>query len=414
MKGFSTKAVHGPASAKDPHGTLRGPVYDNVAFEFDCAKDMQLSFEGRKLAHSYSRISNPTVSEYEERIRFLADAAGVVAVSSGMAAIANVFLALAESGAEIVTTRYLFGNTYSLIENTLKPWGLKVVYVDLTDPKKLAAAINERTRAVFLEIITNPQMQVADVDAVARVAHERGVPVVLDGTMTTPCLFKSKDFGVDVEVISSTKYISGGATSVGGLIIDNGLFPWAQRPNLKSWAEKYGPMAFLVRLRREVYRNLGGCLSPHNAWLHTLGLESLDLRVQKSCDNALALARHLEKHPKVRAVNYPGLESSPSHATAKKQFSRGFGGVLTFQLADKAEGFAFMDGLKLIRRATNIHDNKTLVLHPASTIFCEYSAAEKEKMGVPESLVRLSAGIEDVDDLIEDMDSSLRALGGPR
>ncbi len=280
MSGFATKAIHGAVLKRDPHGTLRPPLYDNVAFEFSSAHDIQLAFEGRKSAHSYSRISNPTVEELEQRVKSLADALGVIAVSSGMAAISNVLLALAESGTNIVTTRWVFGNTYSLFEHTFKPWGLNVTYIDMADVRALASAINDRTRAVFLEVITNPQLQVVDIAEIARIAHERGVPVVLDGTLTTPYLFRSKNYGVDVEVISSTKYISGGATSVGGLILDYGIFDWRKNPKLETTAKKFGPGALLTALRREVYRNTGACLSPHNAFLQTLGLETLSLRTR--------------------------------------------------------------------------------------------------------------------------------------
>ncbi|MFB3812506.1 MAG: O-acetylhomoserine aminocarboxypropyltransferase/cysteine synthase family protein [Terriglobales bacterium] len=411
MNGFATKAIHGRPLKPDPHGTLRPPVYDNVAFEFAGAQDLQLAFEGRKPAHSYSRISNPTVEEYEQRVRLLADAFGVIAVSSGMAAISNVLMALGQAGTNIVTTRWVFGNTYSLLEHTFKPWGLDVNYVDLADPRALAEAINEQTRAVFLEVITNPQLQVVDIPEIARIAHERGVPVVLDGTVTTPYLFRSKDFGVDVEVISSTKYISGGATSVGGLILDNGTFDWKQNPKLRPWAKKVGPGALLTALRRELYRNLGACLSPHNAFLQTLGLETLSLRIDKSCANTLTLARWLKRqHPKVVAVNYPGLESSPCHCLATRLFPRGAGGILTFDLGSREQCFAFADALKVVRRATNINDNKTLILHPASTIFCEYTAEQKAAMGVSDSMLRLSVGIEDVEDIIEDLAGGLAAL----
>jgi O-acetylhomoserine (thiol)-lyase len=410
MKGFTTKAIHGSLQKKDPHGSLRVPVYDSVAFEFEQAADMQQAFEGRRLAHSYTRISNPTVAEFEDRVRLLAEAAGVIAVSSGMAAIANVVLALAEAGSHVVTSKFLFGNTYSLFEQTLKPWGLAVSYVDMTDLAELKAALNEKTRAVFLETITNPQLQVADIRAVAQVARAHGVPVIVDGTMTTPWLFKSKDFGVAVEVISSTKCMSGGATSVGGLILDNGTFDWKQNPKVRPWVEKCGPLALLVFLRREIYRNLGACLAPHNAYLQIVGLETMALRMQKSCENARQIARWLSQSPKVSRVHYPGLESSPYYAIARSQFSGGFGSLLNFHLTSRKACFALMDQCQIVRRATNIHDNKTLILHPASTIFCEYSLAEKSHMEVTDDLLRLSVGIEDVEDIIEDLAQAMENL----
>lgn len=411
MKGFTTKAIHGAPVKKDAHGTLRTPVYDSVAFEHESAENMQAAFEGRLPAHSYSRISNPTVEDYEQRVRLLADALGVIAVSSGMAAISNVILALAEAGTNIVTSRSLFGNTYSLFESTLRPWGLDITYVDLSDSAAISRAIDASTRAVFLETITNPQLQVIDIAAVAEVAHSHNVPVVVDGTVTSPYLFRAKDFGVDIEIMASTKYISGGATSVGGLILDYGTFNWRRNPKIAPWVAKFGANALLVWLRAEVYRNLGACLSPHNAYLQMVGLETLALRARRSCENALAVAQHLEhRGGKICSVNYPGLVSSPYHQTAAREFPNGFGGILTFSLANKAECFALMNRLAMIRRATNINDNKTLILHPASTIYCEYSPVEKDEMHVSESMLRLSVGIEDLQDIIDDLEQGLSAL----
>jgi O-acetylhomoserine (thiol)-lyase len=407
MSGFATESLHGGIRKKDPHGTLRTPVYDSVAFEYERAEDMRLAFEGKKLAHSYSRISNPTVEDLEERIRAISGAIGVLAVSSGMAAISNVILALAGSGSRIVASRFLFGNTLSLFEYTLKPWGLNVDYVDTADPKQVDAAITDQTRAVFVEVITNPQLQVPSIEALSEVTRAHGVPLVVDGTTTSFGLFSSKTFGADLEVISSTKSISGGATSVGGLIVDNGSFDWSQNPKTSAWAEKAGPRAFLVYLRREVFRNLGACLSPHNAYLQVLGLETLELRLRKSSENALALAQRIEQHPKVQSVNYPGLKKSPWNAVAHRQFTHGYGALLCFELRNREACFHFLDRLKTIRRATNINDNKTLAIHPASTIFCEYTPSEKEWMGVPDTLVRLSVGIENIEDLWADVDQAL-------
>jgi O-acetylhomoserine (thiol)-lyase len=408
MSGFSTESIHGGIRKKDPHGTLRTPVYDSVAFEFEKADDMRLAFEGKKLTHSYSRISNPTVEDFEEHIRVLSGGVGALAVSSGMAAISNVVFALAESGSRIVTSRFLFGNTLSLFEHTLKPWGLSVDYTDTADPAQVENAITDQTRAVFVEVITNPQLQAPDMEALSRVTRAHGVPLVVDGTTTSLGLFSSKSFGADIEVISSTKSISGGATCVGGLIVDNGLFDWSKNPKTRSWAEKAGPKAFLVYLRREVYRNIGACLSPHNAYLQILGLETLEIRLRRSSENALELAQRIENHPKVKSVNYPGLKSSPYHAVAQKQFPNGFGALLCFELGGRNECFRFLDRLKIIRRATNINDNKTLAIHPASTIYSEYSLPERAEMNVPDSLVRFSCGIENVEDLWVDI---VQALG---
>lgn len=407
---FITKILHNPFLKEDPHGSLHMPVYENVAFEFKTAQEMELAFERKKPAHMYSRISNPTVEAFEQKVLAVTGAVGVVALSSGMAAISNVILAVAGRGDNIITSKHLFGNTYSLFTKTLKDWGLEVRFADLTQPARVQALIDEKTRAVFFETVTNPQLEVADAAAISAAARPRNVLVIADTTLTPPYAFSSAEFGVDIEVISSTKYISGGATSVGGLIIDNGRYDWAKNPKFAEEAKGLGPFTFINRLRRQVYRNLGACLSPHNAFLQSVGLETLPLRIDASCANALRIAEFLEKNPKIRSVNYPALKSSRYYEIAKKQFGDRPGGLLTFDLASKEQCFKFMNSLKLIRRATNLNDNRTLILHPASTIFCEYSGQIKEEMGVRETMLRLSAGIEDTRDLIGDIESALGAM----
>jgi O-acetylhomoserine (thiol)-lyase len=280
----------------------------------------------------------------------------------------------------------------------------------MSDPQGVRRAIDKNTRAVFLESITNPQLEVADVKAIAEVASDKSVPLIVDGTVTTPYLFRSKEFGANIEVLSSTKYISGGATSIGGVIIDNGNFDWRKSPRLKDWAKKMGPLALLGALRREVFRNVGSCLAPHHAYLHSLGLETMSLRIDKSCSNALDLAEFLQHHERISSVNYPGLPESEFHEIASAQFGKRYGGILTFDLESREACFALLDNLHLIKRATNINDNKTLILHPASTIFCEYPDEVLSDIGVRQTMIRLSAGIEDFDDLKNDLERGLAAL----
>ncbi|MDF1579037.1 MAG: PLP-dependent transferase [Desulfobulbales bacterium] len=410
VTGFATRAIHGPASLRDPKGSLRTPVYDSAAFEHESAEALRLTFAGNKAAHVYSRISNPTVHDFEQRLGLLSGGIGVLAVSSGMAAISNTILVLAGAGTNIVASRHMFGNTLSLFERTLRPWGLEVKYVSMDDPAALAGAIDPETRAVFIETMSNPQLEVPDCRKISAITRGHGVPLILDNTLLTPYLFNSGDSGVDIEILSSTKYISGGGTSVGGVIIDNGNFDWRQAPRLRERAETLGRMALIAALRQEVYRNVGACLSPHNAYLQSLGLETMSLRIDKSCANALATAEYLENHPLVKRVNYPGLASSPYHELAGSQFGGGYGGVLTFDLESNGQCFAFCDALQLIRRATNINDNKTLIIHPASTLFAEYSDEEKVDLGLRPTMLRLSAGIEDLPDLIGDLDEGFKAL----
>ena len=410
MSGFTTRSVHGSRLQRDPHGALRPPLYDSAAFEFGSSKDLELAFAGKKTAHTYSRITNPTVEELEQRIKLLSGGFGVIAVSSGMAAISNTIMALAQAGSNIVTTPHLFGHSLSLFTQTLGRWGLETRFADMTSPDSINDEIDENTALLFLETISNPQLEVADISSICAIAGRKNVPVVLDGTLTTPYLFDSKEAGAAIEVISSTKHISGGATSVGGLIIDNGIFDWSNNPQLKDQSVRFGPGAFLTRLRKDVFRNTGTCLSAHNAWLQILGLETLALRIDTSSRNALTAARFLRGEHKVLSVNYPGLETSPWHEIAARQFPRGFGSLLTFELSGKDECFAFMDSLKVIRKATNLNDNKSLIIHPASTIFAEFSLQERLTMGISDGLIRLSTGIEDSEDLINDLHNVLESL----
>jgi O-acetylhomoserine (thiol)-lyase len=410
MKGFSTKAVHGGIPRKEVYGALRTPVYDTVAFEHDTARSLQLAFEGKNPSHVYSRISNPTVQDFEQKIRLLSDSSAVLAVASGMAAISNTLFALAETGSNIVTTRRLFGNSLSLLEKTFAPWGLEIKFADMSSPDEVENAIDSNTRAIFLESITNPQLEVADCQQLGRLSKKHGIPLIVDNTLMTPYLFNTKTAGVDIELLSTTKYISGGATTLGGVIIDNGTFDWKQSPRLRDIAVKAGPMAFIATLRQEVFRNVGACMSPHNAYLQSLGIETMSLRIDKSCTNAQVIAQYLEDQPSVKAVHYPGLASSPFHEISSRQFHGRYGGLLTFDLRDQAECFAFLDNLELIRRATNVNDNKTLILHPFSTIFAEYSEEEKNRMGVRSTMIRLSVGIEDSEDLIDDLERGLKGL----
>ena len=405
---FITKILHNKFLKKDAYGSLHMPIYNNVSFEFDTAESIELAFQGKSPAHLYSRISNPTIENFEQKVKAVTDALGVIALSSGMAAISNVILALCEAGDNIITTKHLFGNTYSLFEKTLKCWGLKVKYADLTQPENLKGLIDNKTKLIYFETITNPQLEVANVKVLSKIAKAKGILLVADTTLTPPYTFNSRDFGVNIEVVSSTKYISGGATSLGGLIIDNGTYDWSRNSKLKTEVKKYGNFALINKLRREVYRNIGACLSPQNAFLQSIGLETLPLRVDTSCVNALKIAKFLQGLSRVKSVNYPGIKGSKFYQIAKKQFGANPGSLLTFDLTSKRDCFKFMNKLQLIRRATNLNDNRTLVVHPASTIFCEYDDKLRGEMNVRESMIRLSLGIEDPEDLISDIKNALK------
>jgi O-acetylhomoserine (thiol)-lyase len=399
---FETRAVHGNAAQNEAHNALRFPVYSGVAFDFAKAEDMELAFTHRKPAHVYSRITNPTIDHFEKKLTLLEQGLGTIALSSGMAALTTTLLAVLRRGDNLVAAKYLFGNTYSLLKDTLSEFGIETRFVDIRDCDRIAAAIDGQTRLILAETISNPQMVVPDFHKVAALAAEKGLILLVDGTVTTPYLFAAKEFGVHVVIHSTTKFISGGATSIGGAIVDLGTYDWRRCPALQKY-HRYGQGAFLARLRMEVHRNFGSCMSPQSAYLQTLGLETLVLRVRTSCENSLALARYLQSRPEVRAVNYPGLDDSPYHELARRQFNGHYGGVLSFELENKVAAFRFINGLRLIRRATNINDSKTLVIHPASTIFADCSAEEKVEMNVSDSLVRLSTGIEHIADLLDDV-----------
>lgn len=407
---YTTKVLHTPFIKKDVHNALHMPVYDNASFEFDNAEDMELAFTGRKPAHSYSRITNPTVEHLEQIVKSITGAQAVTAVASGMAAISNTFIAAFRGGDHIVASGNLFGNTRSLFNNNFSPLGMSFSYANFSDIASVEAAIRPETKALFFETITNPQLEVADISALAELAQRHGLLVIADSTVTPPYIFDGKAAGVHIELVSSTKFMSGGATSVGGLIIDHGTYNWAQLAKFEQPAKQFGPMAFSVKLKREVFRNLGACLSPHNAYLQSLGLETLGLRLDRAVENSLAVANFLKTNAQVKAAHYPGLVDNPHYALVQKQFGGKGGSVVCFELETKDQCYRLLNNLKLIKRSTNLNDNKTLIIHPASTIFSEYSPEQRAEMGVGEGLIRLSLGIEGAADIIADLQQALQTI----
>lgn len=385
-----TQAIHVPYKRRDAYDALSMPVYHAVAYEFDNAQTMSDAFCGRIDAPDYSRTENPTVTNFELRVKALTSAKDVIAVNSGMAAISNTMLALTAQGKNVVTSRHLFGNTFTLLAQSLRRFGVSARLCDLTCPDEVRAAIDENTSCIFLEIITNPQMEVADLQAIAAIAHEQHVPLVADTTTIPFTQFSAKDLGVDIEVVSSTKYVSGGATSLGGLIIDYGTF-----------------RGFDELVRGEMLFNFGAYMTPQVAFMQTIGLETLDARYRVQSANALSLAKKLTTLPKIKRVNYVGLEDNPYHELAQRQFGPTAGAMVCMDLEDRDACFDFIDRLKLIHRATNLFDNRTLAIHPASTIFGLFSAKQKERMDVLETTIRLSIGLEDVDDLFDDIKQAL-------
>lgn len=385
-----TQAIHVPYKRRDAYDALSMPVYNAVAYEFDNAQTMSDAFCNRIDAPDYSRCENPTVSNFEERVKALTGAKNVIALNSGMAAISNTIMALAAQGKNVVTSKHLFGNTFSLLMSTLRKFGVGCKLADLTDPEAVEAVINENTCCIFLEIITNPQMEVADLSKLAEIAHAHHIPLVADTTTIPFTMFSPHDLGVDIEVVSSTKYVSGGATSLGGLVIDYGTTP------------HFGEV-----MKNEMLFNLGAYMTPQVAFLQTMGLETLDARYRVQSSNALVLARKLQTLPQIKRVNYVGLEDNPFHELAQRQFGTTAGAMVCIDLESKDACFSMIDHLRLIHRATNLFDNRTLAIHPASTIFGLFPDKMKKAMDVSDTTIRLSIGLEDVDDLFEDIKQAL-------
>jgi len=403
---FATKALHSKPSHKDTYGAMRFPIYQTSAFEFEKAEDLEAVFKGQKMGHVYTRSSNPTIEELESKVKTISGALGVIATATGMAAIANTLFALIKSGDNILTTRYLFGNTLSLFQTLLRDFDVEVRYVDINNVEAIQEAIDAKTRLLFCESVSNPQLIVPDFVAIKQMLLEYQIPLIVDTTMTPWNIFDAKKYGVDVEIISATKYLSGGGHVLGGLIVDNGTFNWQNHVTLEHYYTKFGPNAFIARLRKETFRNLGASLSPQSAYLLSLGLETLDLRVKRSCSNALAIAKHLLTKKEVLSADYPLLSSSYAYANASRQFSGG-GAVVTFSLANKEKAYHFLNHLNIICRGTNIQDNKSLAIAPYHTIYAEYSDEQKASYVLNEGMIRLSVGIEDLEDLIEDIDQAL-------
>lgn len=403
----ATRLLHTDYPSRDAYRSLSMPVYHAAAYEFDDAAQMEEAFTGRSADFAYSRLANPTVAHFENEVKAVTGAHDVMAFNSGMAAIADTFLALAYAGSNIVTSPHIFGNTYSLFRSTLSDFGVAARLCDMNDPAAVEAAVDDDTVAVFLEAITNPQLEVADLRVLSAICRRRGVPLVVDTTVIPFTVFRASECGVDIEVVSSTKYVSGGATSLGGLVIDYASFDCSRSKRLAPLAKQFGNGAFAAKMRREIMRNLGAYMTPHVAYMQTLGLETMQVRYERAASSCLALARRLRTLPGIVRVNYTGLEENPYHELSRSLFGETAGAMMTVDLASREACFRMIDRLRLIRRATNLFDNKSLAIHPASTIFGTFSEEERRKMDVSQLTVRLSIGLEDPDDLFEDICQAL-------
>ncbi|HEY6839134.1 MAG TPA: O-acetylhomoserine aminocarboxypropyltransferase/cysteine synthase family protein [Geobacteraceae bacterium] len=408
---LETLLIHG-GTEPGPGGATTVPIVQSSSFAHATAEDLEDIFRGRKVGQVYTRVGNPTTESLEKRLALLEGGIAAIATASGMAAITTAVMTIVRSGDEILSSSSLFGGTFSLFRDTLANYGIASRFVDPTDIEAVKAAVNERTRLIFVETIGNPKMDVPDIEAIRKVARAAGVPLMVDATVTTPYLARARELGADIVIHSTSKFINGTGSSIGGAIVDLGSFDWgnAKFPHFEPFVKKYRNFAFTARARKLIHKDFGACAAPMNSFLLSEGIETLALRMERHCSNALQLAQFLHDHPKSAWVNYPGLADSPYHEVAKRQYGGRFGAVLTFGLGSKENAFRFINGVLLAKNLANIGDAKTLVIHPASTICADYGPQEKELMGVTEDMVRVAVGIEAIDDIMEDFAQALEKV----
>ena len=425
---FETVSVHGGYSPDPTTKAVAVPLYQTVAYAFDNAQHGADLFDLKVPGNIYTRIMNPTQDVLEQRVAALEGGVAALALASGQAAVTYSILTITEAGDNIVSSTALYGGTYNLFAHTLPQYGITTRFADHRNPASFEPLIDAKTKAIFVESLGNPAGNVTDIAAIAAIAHRHGVPLIVDNTVPTPYLSRPIEHGADIVVHSLTKYLGGHGTSVGGAIVDSGKFPWAQHkerfkrlnePDVSYhgvvYTEAFGPAAYIGRARVVPLRNIGAAISPFNAWLILQGIETLALRVERISDNTLAIAQHLSRHAKVGWVNYAGLESHADHALAKKYLSGKASGILTFGVKSapgkgREAGARFLDALQLFTRLVNIGDAKSLATHPASTTHRQLSPAELDKAGVSEDTVRLSIGIEHIDDLLVDLELALAVV----
>ncbi len=420
---FETKSVHAGYSPEPTTHAVAVPIYQTVAYSFDSAQHGADLFDLKVAGNIYTRIMNPTQAVLEERVAALEGGIAALALASGQAAVTYAIQTIAATGDNIVSSSALYGGTYNLFAHTLPQFGIEVRFADYRQPESFEKLIDARTKAVYVESLGNPQGNITNIAALAQLAHKHGVPLIVDNTVPSPYLCRPIEHGADIVVHSLTKYLGGHGTSIGGIIVDSGQFPWAahkdrfkclNEPDVSYhgvvYTEALGPAAYIGRARVVPLRNMGAAISPFNAWQILQGIETLALRMDRICDNTLAVAEHLRAHPKVEWVNYAGLSSHADHALVKRQMGGRASGLLTFGVkGGRAAGERFLDALQLFTRLVNIGDCKSLATHPASTTHRQLSPAELVKAGVSEETVRLCVGIEHIDDLLADLDAALAA-----
>ncbi len=415
---FETLAVSGFIDLKKQNNAVSTPIYANTAYSFDSVQHAVDLFDLKVPGDIYTRISNPSWDMVEKRLAALEGGVGALITSSGQSAVLITMLNLAEAGDEIVTTDKIYGGTYNLFSKTFKQMGINFVFVNSDNLEDYEKAITEKTKCIYTETLGNPSIKVADIEGLAKIAHKHGIPLVVDNTVPTPYLCRPIEFGADIVVHSTTKYLSGHGNAMGGAIIDSGKFDWSQNDKFKMFTtpdesyhgviynQVFGEAAFIVKARTHLMRDLGCCQSPFNAYLTQLGLETLHVRMDRHCENALKLAQYLEKHPHINFVNYPLLKSSPDYELAQKYLKKGGSSLIGFGV--DGDGTKFIEALKLFVHATNLGDVHSVITYPAGTTHRQLSAEQKIKAGITNDFMRASVGLENIDDIIEDIENAIK------
>jgi O-acetylhomoserine (thiol)-lyase len=409
---FDTQIIHGAQAPDQWKGATIAPIYQSVSHRFATAEELSEVFAGKKPGFIYQRLRNPTNEVLEKRLTLLEGGTDAVVTGSGMAAITDALLAICRAGDEIVSANSLFMSTALLFNNVFRKFGIDVKLVDTSNLQAWETAVTKKTKALFVETIGNPKMDVPDIAKLAALAHANHAPLIVDNTLATPYLFRPFEAGADIVVHSTTKYFNGHGSATGGVVIDSGKFEWPEDkyPDFRLFKERKGNLAYIDKVWREIHINFGTTQSPFNSYLTLIGIDTLALRLERHLYNAQKLAEFLARYPKVKWVNYPGLPTSPAYATAKAQFKgKGYGGLLTFRLADQKACFEFIRNVKLAYQLANLGDCKTLIIHPWSSQYVSFTEEARRANGITPDLIRVSVGIEAIEDILDDFDQALRA-----
>lgn len=406
-RGFTTTILHSDRLGKPEHGALHKPIHTAVTYGYDDVQDLVDIFQNKKKGYAYSRQGNPTVTALEQKVTQMENGLSTIAFSTGMAAISATILALIKHGDHVLASSFLFGNTRSVFQSYMD-MGLDITFTDATSIDNIKAEVKDNTRLIFVETIANPATQIADLKEIGKLCEQKGIIYVVDNTMTSPYIFKPVDVKASLVINSLTKYIGGHGNALGGSVTDTGLFDWSNFPNIfPTFKTQVKPEVLgMTQIRKKGLRDAGGTLAPEAAHSISVGSETLALRLERACSNAMALATFFEAHPLIKKVYYPGLESHPQHKLAGELFYK-FGGLMSIELDNSIDCFAFLNKLKLVIKSSNLGDTRTLAIPVAHTIFNELGAAKRAEMGISDSMIRLSVGIEDLDDLLEDFKNAL-------